>query len=195
MMPQSFHPLLAQKAEAPFNSEQHLFEIKWDGIRCLGFVDGSRVRLQSRRLTEITFQFPKVASLAQLPSGMVLDGELAVLKEGKPSLPHIQQRALLQNSRRHPAFGPKHEMADPGSSGFGERYSRRLFPGCASGRAVASVLLVYSGERRFFEVRISFNATGSRSVKEGGCCLRRRPKTLWKYGESAANIRTNNWIC
>jgi bifunctional non-homologous end joining protein LigD len=92
--------MLAAKAEAPFDSEQHLFEIKWDGIRCLAFIEDGRVRMQSRQLTEITFQFPELASLARLPSGTVLDGELVVFRDEKPSLESIQSRALLQNSSR-----------------------------------------------------------------------------------------------
>ena len=97
MLPQVLNPMLAQKAEVPFDSEQHLFEIKWDGIRCLAFVEGGRVRLQSRQLTEITGQ---LAGLSRLPSGTVLDGELVVFLDEKPSLESIQRRALLQNSSR-----------------------------------------------------------------------------------------------
>src|SRR6266481_5892973 len=100
MLPLVINPMLAQKAEAPFNSAQHLFEIKWDGIRCLAFIEGRRVRLQSRQLTEITFQFPELAGLGRLPSGTVLDGELIVFQHDKPSLAEIQRRALLQNSSR-----------------------------------------------------------------------------------------------
>src|SRR6266404_916926 len=100
MLPTAFDPMLARKAEAPFDSPQHLFEIKWDGIRSLAFIEGRRLRLQSRQLTEITLQFPELASLGQLSSGTVLDGELVVLQEGKPSLRHIQQRVLLQNRQR-----------------------------------------------------------------------------------------------
>jgi ATP-dependent DNA ligase len=92
--------MLATKADAPFDSEKHLFEIKWDGIRCLAFVEGGQVRLQSRQLTEITCQFPELVGLAGLPSGTVLDGELVVFKDAKPSLTAIQTRAMLQNCSR-----------------------------------------------------------------------------------------------
>src|SRR5258707_868034 len=100
MLPPSINPMLAAKAAVPFDSEQHLFEIKWDGIRCLAFVKVGHVRLQSRQLTEITFQFPELAGLGRLPSGTVLDGELIVFQHDKPSLAEIQRRALLQNSSR-----------------------------------------------------------------------------------------------
>jgi ATP-dependent DNA ligase len=93
-------PMLAQKAEAPFDSPDHLFEIKWDGIRCLALIEGRQVGLQSRRFLDITSQFPELACLEWLPSGTVLDGELLVLRDGKPSLRAIQHRALLQNCQR-----------------------------------------------------------------------------------------------
>ena len=92
--------MLAQRAEAPFDSEHHLFEIKWDGIRCVAFIEGGSVRLQSRQLTAMTFQFPEMACLNRLPSGTVLDGELVVLEEGRPSLRQIQRRTFLQNRAR-----------------------------------------------------------------------------------------------
>jgi ATP-dependent DNA ligase len=100
MLPLTIYPMLAAKAAGPFDSEQHLFEVKWDGIRCLAFIEHGRVRLQSRHLTEITLQFPELAGLARLPSGAVLDGELVVFQRGKPSLERIQRRALLQNRAR-----------------------------------------------------------------------------------------------
>src|SRR5436853_6883749 len=100
MLPHLPSPMLAQKADAPFDSQQHLFEIKWDGIRCLAFIEASRVRLHSRQYLEITSQFPELACLAQLPSGTVLDGELVILQEGKPSFRQIQQRPMLQNRAR-----------------------------------------------------------------------------------------------
>ncbi len=92
--------MLAVAAPEPFDSDSHLFEIKWDGIRCLAFVDGGRVRLQSRELIDITVQFPQLARLAQLPDGTVLDGELVAMERNKPSLAKIQARALLQDRHR-----------------------------------------------------------------------------------------------
>ena len=51
MLPSTINPMLAAKADAPFDSEQHLFEIKWDGIRCLAFVEGGQVRLTRDHLS------------------------------------------------------------------------------------------------------------------------------------------------
>lgn len=100
MLPRALNPMLAQKAEAPFDSAEHIFEIKWDGIRCLARIDAGQVRLQSRHHLEITVQFPELACLARLPSGTILDGELVVLRQGKPSFQAVQRRALLQHRSR-----------------------------------------------------------------------------------------------
>ena len=100
MLPKVIKPMLAQQAEEPFDSDNHFFEIKWDGIRCLALIEAGQVRLQSRRFLEITAQFPELSCLAQLPSGTILDGELIILHGGKPSLHEIQKRALLQSRTR-----------------------------------------------------------------------------------------------
>ena len=100
MLPKLIKPMLAQTAKSPFDSQEHLFEIKWDGIRCLAFVEAGGLRLQSRHLIEITSQFPELAPLRRLPSGTVLDGELVVLKGGKPCFCEIEKRALLQDRHR-----------------------------------------------------------------------------------------------
>ena len=81
--------MLAQRAREPFDFEDYAFEVKWDGIRCLAFVERQGVRLQSRELMDITVQFPelaKLACLAALPTGTVLDGELVILRDGRLSL-------------------------------------------------------------------------------------------------------------
>lgn len=100
MLPKLIKPMLAQTARIPFDSEEHLFEIKWEGIRCLAFIEAGGLRLQSRQLIEITRQFPELSSLMRLPSGTVLDGELVLLKDGKPCFPEIERRAQLRHPQR-----------------------------------------------------------------------------------------------
>src|SRR5579871_624054 len=81
--PTAIRPMQAVSAEAPFSSPAYLFEVKWDGIRCLAFVhpDG-RVHLQDRRLDDITGTVPEIAeALRRLPPGTVLDGELVATDE------------------------------------------------------------------------------------------------------------------
>jgi ATP-dependent DNA ligase len=86
MLPGAIKPMLAVAAPGPFDSDEHLFEVKWDGVRCLAFVEGGRVRMQSRHLLDMTAQFSELDILRELPGGTVLDGELVCLDAGKPNL-------------------------------------------------------------------------------------------------------------
>jgi ATP-dependent DNA ligase len=100
VLPNLIKPMLAVESREPFDSDRHLFEIKWDGIRCLAFIENGRARLQSRESIDITAQFPELVGLADLPGGTVLDGELVAMENGKPSLGGIQRRVQLQDQNR-----------------------------------------------------------------------------------------------
>ena len=47
-MPQDLKPMLAGITDAPFNSEDWQFEIKWDGYRALTYLQNGDVHLRSR---------------------------------------------------------------------------------------------------------------------------------------------------
>jgi DNA ligase D-like protein (predicted ligase) len=85
----------AVSAEAPFSSDEYLFEVKWDGLRCLLFVEpDGRLRLQDRALGDITSRLPELRDIArQVAPGTVLDGELvATDQEGRPDYPALRRR-------------------------------------------------------------------------------------------------------
>src|SRR5438445_54968 len=82
-LPAFIAPMLATPAE-PFDSDDFLFEIKWDGIRCLAFIEDGAYRLVNRRRLEMTERYPEFAFLNALPSGTVFDGEMIVLKNVRP---------------------------------------------------------------------------------------------------------------
>ncbi len=95
--------MLAQAAE-PFDSPDHVFEIKWDGTRCLAYVEGAgpaegtnRVSLINRRRFSLLERYPELEDLARLKRGTVLDGEIVVLSEGKPDFRRLQQREQQQS--------------------------------------------------------------------------------------------------
>ena len=93
--PTVIRPMQAVSGEAPFSSDEYLFEVKWDGLRCLLFIDWDGcVRLQDRRLSDITSLLPELHDLArQVPLGAVLDGELVVTDEqGRPDYPALRRR-------------------------------------------------------------------------------------------------------
>lgn len=90
-LPRSFAPMLARAGE-PFDSERHLYEVKWDGIRAVALVEGGGYRLLSRRGNDLTGNYPELAVLARLPAGTVVDGELVALNEGRPDFEYILRR-------------------------------------------------------------------------------------------------------
>ena len=98
-LPDFVPPMLA-KLGVPFDSGEHLFEIKWDGIRALTFVEGGQHRMLTRSRNELTARYPELESLARLPEGTVLDGELVALRDGRPDFRAVMSREHARNPRR-----------------------------------------------------------------------------------------------
>lgn len=96
-------PMLAGTSP-PFDSDEHLFEIKWDGIRALAFFGPGLRRLQGRKLTDVSARYPEItAALEKLPGEGVLDGEIVVLDaDGRPNF----QRVLARDQTRDPSAVP-----------------------------------------------------------------------------------------
>ncbi len=93
--PGEVRPMQAASAEAPFSSPEYLFEVKWDGLRCMLVRDPSgQVSLKDRSLNDITADIPEVAAAARrVPPGSVIDGELvATDTDGRPDYPRLRQR-------------------------------------------------------------------------------------------------------
>jgi ATP-dependent DNA ligase len=68
-------PQLARSRESLPDGEGWAYEVKYDGFRCVAFVDGGEVELQSRNGKTLTRYFPEVA--ASFPDGrFVFDGEI-----------------------------------------------------------------------------------------------------------------------
>jgi bifunctional non-homologous end joining protein LigD len=87
-------PMLATAAQ-PFNSDEHLFEVKGDGVRALAGVSQEQWRLWGRGLVDYSARYPELAVLRRLPNGTVVDGELVVLKDGRPDLAALLGRHQL----------------------------------------------------------------------------------------------------
>ena len=101
-LPAFVQPMLARPGEA-FDSDEHLFEIKWDGTRALALVETGQCRLVNRRRIDMTDRFPELVQvLCRLPSGTMLDGEVVVLRpqDGKPDFPALQSRDQTRSAER-----------------------------------------------------------------------------------------------
>ena len=101
--PNELRPMQAASAEAPFSSPEYLFEVKWDGLRCMLFRDPEgKVHLQDRGLKDLTADLPEVtAAAARVPPGSVIDGELvATDPDGRPDYTRLRERLVGGAARR-----------------------------------------------------------------------------------------------
>jgi DNA ligase D-like protein (predicted ligase) len=104
-------PMLASTGK-PFDSPEHLFEVKWDGIRTLAFFGNGNIRLQSRNLNDTTNRYPEILEgFHHFPGEAILDGEIIVLEDGKPSFQRVLEREQVSDpgrvvlrARHHPAI-------------------------------------------------------------------------------------------
>ncbi len=97
--PKFIKPMLALSSP-PFDSESHIFELKWDGTRCILFSESGKVRLQNRRLRDITYRYPEFSSIKFKVNSIVIDGEIVVLSEGKPDFFKLQKREhIIENDK------------------------------------------------------------------------------------------------
>lgn len=85
-----FLPMLSRPGPLP-RGPGWSFEVKWDGFRALVSTQEG-LRVSSRRGWDMTHAVP---GLAELPAGLVLDGELiAFNEEGDPHFPLLSRRIL-----------------------------------------------------------------------------------------------------
>lgn len=95
-MPQRIEPMLATLASKPFDDEDWLFEIKWDGFRVQAVVDGGKVRIWTRNLNDAETYFPRLLSPPSKwieASQAIVDGEVVAIDEdGRPDFGLLQTR-------------------------------------------------------------------------------------------------------
>ena len=89
---QFVEPMYARAVQQLPEGKDWLYEVKFDGYRCLAGRDSTGVILWSRRGNQFTDQFPTVAEACEnLPPDILLDGELIALdKNGRVSFNILQ---------------------------------------------------------------------------------------------------------
>lgn len=77
------------------------YELKWDGMRVVAFLDDDGVRLQSSNGNSATNSFPELAALSELLVGfdsLILDGEVVAFGEnGIPDFGRLQHRMHIHD--------------------------------------------------------------------------------------------------
>ncbi|MGC9037516.1 MAG: non-homologous end-joining DNA ligase [Candidatus Micrarchaeia archaeon] len=88
-------PMLAFPSK-PFDSKDFLMEIKYDGTRCIAYIDtqARRVMFLNRRMIFFQARYPEFADFYKQVDAKraILDGELVVFHNGRPDFNLLQER-------------------------------------------------------------------------------------------------------
>src|SRR2546423_2138272 len=71
------------------------YELKWDGVRAVVYLEGDSVRAVSRNDRQVEDSYPELGGLLEPFAGRraILDGEIVALdRHGRPSFSLLQQR-------------------------------------------------------------------------------------------------------
>src|SRR3954452_12515625 len=97
-MPEQVAPMLARTGKDLPVGDNWAYEIKWDGVRAIGYAEGGRLRLESRNGNNVTPRYPELRALGRAlgTHEAIIDGEVVALDEqGRPSFQRLQRRMHL----------------------------------------------------------------------------------------------------
>jgi len=98
LVPTAIVPMKSSLADTPPKGDDWLFEVKWDGVRAICFIDDGKVRMVSRTGHSCERQYPELSVIGRQISARqaILDGEITVLdKNGVSSFSLIQPRIAV----------------------------------------------------------------------------------------------------
>jgi bifunctional non-homologous end joining protein LigD len=99
-MPGFIKPQLATlKSKAP-KGEHWLHEIKFDGYRVQAHVNAGRKKIFTRNGLDWTKRFSQIAGAFDLPGQAIIDGEVAVVLEGRTNFSELQAELAAGKQER-----------------------------------------------------------------------------------------------
>ena len=104
-------PMLIGAEGDAFDSPDYLYELKLDGERCIAYLDPNATDLRNKRNIKMLPKVPELMDIhKQVRCRCILDGELAIIHNGKPDFYLIQRRSMMTDplkiqvdSQLHPA--------------------------------------------------------------------------------------------
>lgn len=80
---------------APFDSDDYIYEVKFDGARCLAYLNGG-TQLINKRFKDVTKVYPELSQMHKCAKQRcIIDGELVAFKDGRPDFATLMKRSLL----------------------------------------------------------------------------------------------------
>ena len=149
------------------------FELKWDGIRALAFVRGGKLRMQSRRMEDVTFRYPELAPIADALEGRDADPRRRGGRPRRGGPSPVPARAAADGADLEGRRGARRRQTPVDFVAFDLRAPRRARPARARPTPSAASCSPASGSRAPAGAR---PPTGS--AADGSCSRRRRRRGL-----------------
>jgi bifunctional non-homologous end joining protein LigD len=91
-MPMAIKPMLATLTDKPFDNNDWIYEIKWDGYRAISYLSNGKANLLSRKLISFNTKFSVILdALKAWKVKAVVDGEIIALDDaGNPDFQALQ---------------------------------------------------------------------------------------------------------
>ncbi len=114
-MPSDVSPMLAMigKGGHPPSGEDWLYEVKWDGVRAICYIEGGRLRMISRNGNSMERQYPELSILPHhiQAATAIIDGEIVALDDrGLPSFELLQHRITISDAGSIAALARSHPV-------------------------------------------------------------------------------------
>ena len=94
-------PMLLHEENKPFDDENYLFEMKFDGIRALIYVSPKEIVIKNRKGFIVNDTFPELLEIQKyIKKECIFDGEIVLMQDNKPSFSKLQERSLLKNKKK-----------------------------------------------------------------------------------------------
>ncbi len=95
-------PMLAKLTHDEFSAKNWIYERKLDGVRCLVYKNGKRVKIYSRNKNSMKSTYPAIAKAleAQPEEKFIADGEIVAFKGKLTSFSELQKRMNIRNPKK-----------------------------------------------------------------------------------------------
>ena len=86
-------PMLLSEENKPFNSDDYIYEVKFDGIRAIIYIDDNEIIIKSRNNTILNDIFPELINLKYITKkNCIFDGEIILMDKNKISFEKLKSR-------------------------------------------------------------------------------------------------------